>query len=716
MLESRPNQGRRARTIQLFGLCALVTGLFGVLQLSQPSRLTPPETEEKPGGPLSLLLRDSQYYLEDWFLRNGTFAPLDPRLVLVGIDRPSYADVIFAEEAKSDPVLQALRERYPWSRRVWAALIDRLGNAGAQAIVIDVVFGAENEGDAELRAALEKFEDRAVIGSNLNPVETPSGTLTQLLAPSTSLLPGTNYETTAMDHRVGYVNLPEDNDGICRRVRFHITNHELGDVVNGPTNLLVESLDARLLGKVAGSKAGVSPPALARFRFAGPPGAVFPILPIGDVLTPHLWEANYGKGEFFKGKIVLIGPTAKVFQDYHRTPFRLEMAGPEIHLNIINAALGGGFLRETSKTVAALAVVLSGLIATMLCLFVRQPLKRLLAILIFCAAGLAGAWAIFNYAHLVLPAVAPLSILLVSGLASLGYDFFLERLEKIKLKHTMGLYFSPRVLDAVLADPGSMQPRRAEVVLLLTDLRNSTPLAELLGPGGMFKLLNQVFEAQTSAIMGEEGNLEHFLGDQFLSYWGAPQPQPNAADQAERAAIKLIEAMEKLQAALAPEVQRLFGYGVALHSGGVLVGNKGSALRLDYGLVGEAVNEAARIEALTKYYGVKLLVSRAAFAQFSRQGTRRLVDRVIVKGRSEQVELFECQNPCTPPDYEALCREYKAAYDEYFFGRFDAAAKLFDALAAKYNDGPSRTLAARCRVLITEPPPGWNGIWKMESK
>src|SRR6185369_8988274 len=309
-------------------------------------------------------------------------------------------------------------------------------------------------------------------------------------------------------------------------------------------------------------------------------------------------------------------------------------AGTEIHLNIINAALGGGFLRETSKTVAALAVVLSVLIATMLCLFVRQPLKRLLAILIFCAAGLVGAWGIFNYGHLVLPSVAPLSILLVSGLASLGYDFFLERLEKIKLKHTMGLYFSPRVLDAVLADPGSMQPRRAEVVLLLTDLRNSTPLAELLGPGGMFKLLNQVFEAQTSAIMGEEGNLEHFLGDQFLSYWGAPQPQPNAADQAERAAIKLIEAMEKLQAALAPEVERLFGYGVALHSGGVLVGNKGSALRLDYGLVGEAVNEAARIEALTKYYGVKLLVSRAAFAQFSRQGTRRLVDRVIVKGRS----------------------------------------------------------------------------------
>ena len=70
----------------------------------------------------------------------------------------------------------------------------------------------------------------------------------------------------------------------------------------------------------------------------------------------------------------------------------------------------------------------------------------------------------------------------------------------MKLKHTMGLYFSPRVLEAVLADPGSMEPRRADVTLLLTDLRNSTPLAETLGPQGMFDLLNRVFEAQTKAL------------------------------------------------------------------------------------------------------------------------------------------------------------------------------------------------------------------------
>src|SRR5450755_418674 len=165
--------------------------------------------------------------------------------------------------------------------------------------------------------------------------------------------------------------------------------------------------------------------------------------------------------------------------------------------------------------------------------------------------------------------------------------------------------------------------------------------------------------------------------------------------------MKLITAMENLRTTLTPEVQKLFGYGVALHSGSVLVGNKGSALRLDYGLVGDTVNEAARVEALTKYYGVRMIVTRDAFAQFNPQFNRRLLDRVIVKGKSEPVELFECQNPCTPPNYAEICRRYKTAYDEYFFGRFTEAQKQFDVLAQEFSDGPGKTLSARCTELIT---------------
>lgn len=696
------NRSDPRRTGVIVTFCTLVTLAVLAVNFIGPS-------------PLAVPLNDAENYLQDYFARTGRFTSANTNLVLIGIDRPSYDDVIFPQDAKNDPVLAALRERFPWSRVVWAALVTRLADAGAKVIVLDLVFAAGADGDAELRAALDRYPDRIVIGSNISPLETDRGTLNRFLLPNAGLIPDLPSLPAALDGRVGFVNIWPDSDDVVRRARFHATNHELGDALSAPAVAVADSLDARALEK-AGAAEDISASTIPRqIRFTGPPGS-FQIIPLGDVLTPIIWERNYGGGKFFAGKLVLVGPTANIFQDFHRTPFHDEMAGPEIHLNILNAALHGEFLRETPPLASGATIALAGLLAVALCQFIRAPVQRLLVIgvagfVIFFAAKLS-----FGHANLIFPVVSPLCVLAVIGVGALGYDFLVERLERMKLRHTMGLYFSPRVLDVVLADPGSMQPHRANVTLLLTDLRNSTPLAEVLGPKGTFQLLNRVFEAQTGAIMSEEGNLEHFLGDQFLSYWGAPQKQPDAADRAERAAMKLIRAMEELRATLPPEIQNLFGYGVALHSGRVLIGNKGSALRLDYGLVGDAVNEAARVESLTKLYGVRILVTRDTFAQFSTQSTRRLVDRVIVKGKTEAVELFECENPCSPANYAELCARYKVACDEYFFGRFSQARTQFEKLAQEFSDGPSKTLAARCDELLAQPPESWNGVWKMESK
>lgn len=696
---SHRTSNRRALVLLVF--CALVTAFF-VLVVMDPRSWNAP-------------VRDAETYLQDSFARNGRFTPANTNLVLIGIDQPSYDDVIFPEDAKNDPVLTALCGRFPWSRNVWAALITRLSDAGAKVVVIDLVFAADSKGDDELGRALKKYADHVVIGSNITRTETSRGTFFNITPPDPTLVPNTTNRPAALDPRVGFVNIWPDSDGVFRRARFYLSNHELNDAVDAPDSAELSSLDALAVEKFGEGQtvpAGTQP---LRLRFTSPPGG-FQIISLADVLTPKIWERNYGNGKFFRGKLVFVGPTANLFQDFHQTPFKADMAGPEIHLNIINAALHDEFFYELRPIAHIALIFLAGLVAGVLCLLIRQPVKRLIIVLVLSAGIYFASELSFNHANLVLPVVSPLLILIITGIGALGYDFIVERLERMKLRHTMGLYFSPRVLETVLADPGSMQPRRAEVTLLLTDLRNSTPLAETLGPRGMFDLLNRVFEVQTNAIMSEEGNLEHFLGDQFLSYWGAPQKQPDGADRAERAAMKLIRAMEDLRATLPPEVQKLFGYGVALHSGGVLVGNKGSALRLDYGLVGDAVNEAARVESLTKYYGVRLLVTRDTFAQFSTQSARRMVDRVIVKGKTEPVELFECENPCTPSNYAELCARYKTAYDEYFFGRFAEAKAQFEKLAQEFSDGPSKALAARCAELAAKPPTVWKGIWKMESK
>jgi adenylate cyclase len=703
MPRKKSSQIENLRALRLTALCAAATLIVLALQFLVPAWLRTP-------------LTDADNYTQDLFSRLGRYTPANTNLVLIGVDRPSYDDVILPEEAQADPVLAALRERFPWSRKVWAAAVTRLADAGAKAVIIDLVFAAEADGDEEFRAVLEKYSDRVVIGGNFTVAETDRGIPAQFTPPSRSLIADRPERPAALDPRVGYINIWPDDDDVLRRVRFRVTNHEVGDAINTAPDTVLNSFDTLALKKSGAEEKIPAVNARPKFRFTGPPGS-WQAIAIDDVLTPKIWERNFAGGKFFEGKVVLIGPTANIFQDAHRTPFHdREMPGPEIHLHLINAALHGEFLRELPPFATGALTALAGLIGAMLCQLMRTPVLRLLKAGVCGAVYFVTAFFLFSRWGLVLPVVGPLLVLALIGVGALVYDFVIERLERMKLRHTMGLYFSPRVLEVVLADPGSMQPRRAEVVLLLTDLRNSTPLAESLGPKGMFKLLNKVFEAQTGAIMGEEGNLEHFLGDQFLSYWGAPQKQPDAADRALRAADKLITAMEALRATLPPEVQKLFGYGVALHAGSVLVGNKGSALRLDYGLVGDTVNEAARVESLTKYYGVKFLVTRDAFAQFTAPATRRLVDRVIVKGKTDPVELFECENPCTPQNFTELCTRYKAAYDDYYFGRFAEAQQKFEVLAKECSDGASIRLAARCAELIAHPPTDWHGVWKMDAK
>ena len=662
-------------------------------------------------------LQQMEFFTQDWQTRLGRKTPVDDRLVLIGIDKPIYSSDFSDGELQREPVLKDLQNNFPWSRAVWARLIEKLSDAGAKVIVFDLVFASQSDGDDELHQALEKYKDRVVIGYNINIGKTDRGETRELLLPNSSVLTPAGTNSAVEDDRLGYVNLWPDFDDTLRRVSYRQTGADVGHLVSD--EVILESLDARALRKFG--RPDLIPPGFNSrlFRYTAPPTLGYTSIPVGDVLSPELWEKTYHDGKDFKDKIILIGPMAEIFHDEHNTPFtypKKPMAGPVIHLQIINAALHGEFLGELSTMGSLFIIAISGVIAGALCFLVSQPGKRFLSV-----AGLSVGYAIFaqllfDHAGQVIPLAVPLLVLIVSSMIVLAYDFVLERLERMKLRNTMGLYFSPRVLEVVLADPGSMEPRRADVTLLLTDLRNSTPLAEALGPQGMFELLNRVFEAQTNAIMGEEGNLEHFLGDQFLSYWGAPQAQPDAADRASRAAIKLITAMEKLRPTFTPQVQKLFNYGVALHSGGVLVGNKGSAQRLDYGLVGDTVNEAARIEALTKYYGVRLLVSSITFAQFTAKPAHRFLDRVIVKGKSEPVELFECENPCTSLNYADICARYKTAYDEYFFGKFEAAQLQFEMLAQEFSDGPSRVLAARCAELISHPPANWHGIWKMDAK
>jgi len=316
--------------------------------------------------------------------------------------------------------------------------------------------------------------------------------------------------------------------------------------------------------------------------------------------------------------------------------------------------------------------------------------------------------------NLVAPAIATVGLWCVATMLEIGRRHTNELIERQRLRNTMSLYFSPRVLNDVLANPGRLDPKRLEITVLLTDLRNSTQLAELLGTEGMLNLLNKIFTVENGAVFAEDGSMEKPVGDQFLAYWGAPDPQADAADRALRAAMTIIEGMHNLRDTFDSKTKELFGYGLALHVGESLIANIGSAQFFHYGPVGDLMNATARVESLTKYYGVLALATREFCNSLCRQPDARLIDRVVVKGKTVPLELFELRHKFSPKNFGEIATDYANAFVLYQKGQFAEAQQRFSALSNL--DRPSNMLAQRCADLLADPPHQWDGVFVMTTK
>ena len=316
--------------------------------------------------------------------------------------------------------------------------------------------------------------------------------------------------------------------------------------------------------------------------------------------------------------------------------------------------------------------------------------------------------------NLVVPTVATASLWTIATVLEIARRHTSELAERQRLRSTMGLYFSPRILNDVLKNPGRLEPKRVEITVLLTDVRNSTVLAEQLGTEGMLNLLNRIFTVENSAVFAEEGSMEKPVGDQFLAYWGAPDPQPDAADRALRAALTIIEGMHSLRETFDSQTREMFGYGVALNAGESLIANIGSAQFFHYGPVGDLMNATARVESLTKYYGVLMLTTREFCNRLSHPPDLRIIDRVVVKGKSVPLELIELRHKLSPENFQEIANSYAAAFACYQEGKFGEASRLFESLRG--SDKPSRVMAERCADFAAHPPEDWRGVFAFAAK
>jgi adenylate cyclase len=297
----------------------------------------------------------------DWLARHGRCAPANPKLIFLAIDAAclgleAKADLkeLFGIDDPTLPEAQALAlmsENWPWTRKVHAMILDRLVRAGAKAVAFDLMFPTPNEGDPELRAALDRYRDKVVIGSNftMEGSDASGHASAALKVPSTSLLDASQRG----EDRVGFVNFWPDDDGVIRNAQFSL---DFGQFAGAPSSSAEDDYHSLAARTVRKAEQGASIPAdnaSHLFRYTAGPAEGFAPRSLFEIFLPEYWKRNFKSGAVFNDAIVIIGAAGNWQHDEHQTPFGL-MAGPEIQLNVVNALLHQEFLTPVSGAVSLL--------------------------------------------------------------------------------------------------------------------------------------------------------------------------------------------------------------------------------------------------------------------------------------------------------------------------------------------------------------------------
>ena len=422
-----------------------------------------------------------------------------------------------------------------------------------------------------------------------------------------------------------------------------------------------------------------------------------------------------------KDKIVLVGTTAAGLQDLRATPVQGAYPGVEIHANVIAGILDNNIKKRPQYTLAIEfgLIMLAGLLLTLL-LPALNPLKATLltlAVLVSAIAIVVGSWL---YANLVLPVAALLLMIGLIYFINMSYGFFVESRGKRQLAGIFGQYVPPELVAEMAENPEkiSLVGESREMTVLFSDIRGFTTISEGLDPKQLTQLMNEFLTPLTQVIHANRGTIDKYMGDAIMAFWGAPLPDNQHAQNALNAAMQMQGSLKALNEKFAAKGWPAIEIGVGLNTGNMVVGNMGSSFRMAYTAMGDAVNLGSRVESLTKYYGVAIIVTEFVKAQTSNMVYREL-DIVRVKGKDNAVRIYEPIGPQSDLLKTTLdeLSEYEAALALYRNGQFKLAKAQFKRLQ-KANPLPVYAIyIERIQAFSVAPPPSdWGGVHTFDRK
>jgi adenylate cyclase len=710
----------RHRVIILAGICVVCTACVLLVR-------------EIPSVPFFSTVWSSEQAFQDLMIREGRKTATRPDFLFVGIDQSSLAmPPLTEEELANNRAFQLLTTRSyqeGWSRELWALFLDRVFGAGARLVMFDMVFDKlrdENlrSGDEAFRDAITRYRDKVVLAANFDFSQATQGGggFAQTIVPNPLFVPPPQMQ----DNRVGYVTFFADRlDQKVRAVRYTITDMQLSQLPARPDELPYEALSARSLEKLGHAQDVPRDLNAHLIRFSDL-DAYHP-LPLYQIFDEKFWHSNYKDGAFFKDKVIIIGASAQIIHDVTDTPLSPETPGPTMHMHAMAAALDHEFLSNTTLTTDFTLVCIAGALAWGVVAFVRRPLLSILIMVVIGAAYLGAVRLFYDRAGLFVLTVPVLATFLISGAFSLGFEYALERIEKLRTRRTLERYVSKNLVKEILENPDSYYHSllgvRVPATVLFSDLVGFTTLSEKADPEALVKQLNEYLTQMTAVVFENGGTLDKFIGDAIMCVWGNVKSFGVAEDarHAARTALGMRRALEKLNQGWRAEGRMGLGMGIGINQGEVIVGNIGSHERMDPTVIGDSVNLASRLEGLTRIYGVDILIGPTATEFVRDEFHLKSIARVQVKGKSEPVDvstLIGSRNENVDPELLKWLEAYEEGILKFRQRDFNQAKILFSRFLEFYpDDFLAKTYLERALEYEQQPPDeAWNAVEVFKKK
>jgi class 3 adenylate cyclase len=315
------------------------------------------------------------------------------------------------------------------------------------------------------------------------------------------------------------------------------------------------------------------------------------------------------------------------------------------------------------------------------------------------------------------------------GQLSAAFNRMVEQLRhKERIRETFGRYIDPRVVEGLINQPklAAAEGQRRVMTIMFCDMKGFTTLSEGMTPQGLVKVMNRYLSTMSEPIHRHGGVIDKYIGDAIMAYWGPPFVEE--ADESQFACLAATEMIKRI-GTLREEVTELLGVRVlptecdvriGVATGEALVGSIGSEIMMNYTVMGDTVNLAARLEAANKLYGTRSLIAEATVAKTDDAIQFREIDRLMVVGQTQPQAVFELlgRKDELTAKQDLLRTRYADGLLAYRAQRWDEARAAFHAvLEAVPTDGPSATLLSRIDHLQQHAPGAdWDGSWRLENK